>query len=177
MEKEVTIEDLNLFFSNISYDYYNLHMAVIIAYYNHKFIPLTQKEIYNDIITRNDFKSKLRKSTGEKYTSINIRIKDILKKKKSIFKNINNNKRVRGAKYSIILNQVIKFWKSQASLMNKEKDLYSNFSSGKLENRKKYTEDKINDKMDNIINCILNEKIEKNKMNVLLSKKNKKKKI
>ena len=140
MEQQTSIEELNLFFSNISYDFYNLHMAVIIAYYNNNFSPLTQKEIYNEIISRKDFRDKLRKSTGEKYSSIKLRIKDILKKKKSIFKNLSKNKRTRGAKYAIVLNQVTKFWKSQASHMNKdintdtdEEDL----TSTKFANKKK----------------------------------------
>ena len=120
MEHETTIEDLNSFFADISYDYYNLHMAVIISYYNHKFIPLSQKEIYADIISKKDFRAKLRKSNGKKYSSIKMRIKDILKKKKSIFKN-ENKTRKRGVKYSINLNLVIPFWKWQVSIMNKDK--------------------------------------------------------
>ena len=179
MEQQTSIEELNLFFSNISYDFYNLHMAVIIAYYNNNFSPLTQKEIYNEIISRKDFRDKLRKSTGEKYSSIKLRIKDILKKKKSIFKNLSKSKRTRGAKYAIVLNQVTKFRKSQASHMNKdintdtdEEDL----TSTKFENKKKYSEDKLSNKKDNNINYILNEKPEQNSMNELLSKKTKRKK-
>ena len=182
----MTIEDLNSYFSDISYDYYNLHMAVIISYYNHKFIPLSQKEIYNDIISKKDFKTKLRKSNGKKYSSIKMRIKDILKKKKSIFKN-ENKVRKRGVKYSINLNLVIPFWKWQVSIMNKDKknnkdknydEKYeeedSDFSL-KNENSKKF-EGEENEKSENEKENDKNEK-DKKDINLILDKKEGKKKV
>lgn len=177
MEHETTVEELNNFFSNVSYDYYNLHMAVIIAYYNHNFLPLTQKEIYNEIITKRNLKNKLRKSNGKKYTCIKIRIKDILKKKKEIFKN--ENKRHRGVKYSINLNQIIDFWKSQVSIMNKEKEKDKAFAvtSNKIETNKTYSEDNIDDKKEegkniNILGKENNsEKHKEDSSNRLLTKK------
>ena len=180
MENDSTVEDLCQFFSTVSYDYYNLHMAVMISYYNHKFVPLTQKEIYNDISSKEDFTTKLRKSNGKKYSCIRMRIKDILKKKKSVFIN-QSKKRVRGAKYAINLSLVIPFWKYQVSIMEKERkfkdkkfeeeeddDNNSSEISSKSENEKKMDEP---DKKENDINDLLNEKVERKRSTKLLARK------
>ena len=180
MENDSTIDDLCQFFSTVTYDYYNLHMAVMISYYNHKFTPLTQKEIYNDISSRDDFSTKLRKSNGKKYSCIRMRIKDILKKKKSVFIN-QSKKRVRGAKYAINLNLVIPFWKYQVSIMKKERkfkdknfeeeedDDNSSEISSKSENEKKMDE---SDKKENDdINGLLNGKVERKRSTKLLARK------
>ena len=182
MEHETTIEELNNFFSNVSYDYYNLHMAVIIAYYNHNFSPLTQKEIYNEIITKKSLKNKLRKSNGKKYSSIKIRIKDILKKKKTIFNNL--NKRHRGVKYAINLSQIKSFWNSQVAIMNKEKDKNKEMEQipNKIESKKNYSEDNINEKKEDekSLDSIGDEKKSENQLDdsskKLLTKKTKRKK-
>ena len=121
--KETTIEELNKFLSNISYNYYDVPMAMILSYYKNKFIPLTQNEIYLDIISNKNYKEKLRKSNGEEYARIQSAIQkticyDLIFKQIEDEKNKNNPNYE--PKYSIDLNGIIDYWNEQAFLMKRD---------------------------------------------------------
>ena len=172
---ETSKKDILNFFSNVKYNYYNLEMAIIISFYEKNFTLMTQKEILNSIISKKDYKEKMRKSNGENYQKINNEIKKILKGKEYIFrlKKYRNEQ-----KYSIILSNIKNFWNSNAATMNKiedkkeENDINSK-SSKKMKSKKSFIEDKDEYK---------NEKNKKNKKRKkddtieLLSRKTKRKK-
>ena len=172
---EPSKKDILNFFSNVKYNYYNLEMAIIISFYEKNFTLMTQKEILNSIISKKDYKEKMRKSNGENYQKINSEIKKILKGKEQIFR----QKKYRNEqKYSIILSNIKNFWNSNAATMNKiedkkeENDINSK-SSKKMKSKKSFIEDKDEYK---------NEKNKKNKKRKkddtieLLSRKTKRKK-
>ena len=172
---ETSKKDILNFFSNVKYNYYNLEMAIIISFYEKNFTLMTQKEILNSIISKKDYKEKMRKSNGENYQKINSEIKKILKGKEQIFR----QKKYRNEqKYSIILSNIKNFWNSNAATMNKiedkkeENDINSK-SSKKMKSKKSFIEDKDEYK---------NEKNKKNKKRKkddtieLLSRKTKRKK-
>ena len=120
-ENESIIEELNSFFSNISYNYYDVPMAMILAYYKKKFKPLTQNEIYLDIISNKNYKEKLRKSTGGVYTKIQAAIQKTISSD-SIFKEVKderNGSPKYESKYSIDLNKIKIYWNEQALLMKR----------------------------------------------------------
>lgn len=121
--KETTIEELNKFLSNISYNYYDVPMAMILSYYKNNFIPLTQNEIYLDIISNKNYKEKLRKSNGEEYARIQSAIQKTICYD-LIFKQIedenNKNDPNYEPKYSIDLNGIIDYWNEQAFLMKRD---------------------------------------------------------
>ena len=59
-EKErVSPEELDKYFSNVSYDFYNLPMAIILSFHKHKFAPMTFDELLNDITSKKDAINKL----------------------------------------------------------------------------------------------------------------------
>ena len=124
-EKSITINELNDFLSNVSYNYYNVPMAMILSYWKHKFIPLTQNKIYENIIYDKNYKEKLRKSTGEKYSRILSSIQRVCCCD-SIFqlvkqdKNENKGDKYIEPKYSIDLNGIKNYWREQASLMSRD---------------------------------------------------------
>ena len=121
--KETTIEELNKFLSNISYNYYDVPMAMILSYYKNNFIPLTQNNIYLDIISNKNYKEKLRKSNGEEYARIQSAIQKTICYD-LIFKQIedenNKNDPNYEPKYSIDLNGIIDYWNEQAFLMKRD---------------------------------------------------------
>jgi hypothetical protein len=163
MEEKVTPEELDKYFSNVSYDYYNLPMAIIFSFYKHKFAPMTFDQLLNDITSKNDSIYLLRKANRQKYTSIKIDMNRILNEKTKLFKTIKNNKKINIQTYEIILDEVIDFWKYQVKSMNN----INKSSIKKLKNSKKYYEDRIKKEKENDeINS---------KNNELLSKKTKRK--
>ena len=163
MEEKATPEELDKYFSNVSYDYYNLPMAIIFSFYKHKFAPMTFDQLLNDISSKKDSIYQLRKANRQKYTSIKIDMKRTLNENTKLFKTIKNNKKINIQTYEIILDEVIDFWKSQVKSMNN----INKSSIKKLKNSKKYYEDRIKKEKENDeINS---------KNNELLSKKTKRK--
>ena len=163
-EKEkVTPEELDKYFSNVSYDFYNLPMAIIISFHKHKFAPMTFDELLNDITSKKDAINKLRKANRQKYSSLTIEINKILSERTELFQIAKKNKKINNQTYSIVLDEVINYWESQISTMS-----YINKSSvKKIKNNKKFFEDRIKrEKENDDINS---------KNNELLSKKTKRK--
>ena len=123
IKKETTIDELNSFFSNVSFDYYNIPMAMLICFYKNNFNPMKQNDIYKNIISNPDYKEKLRKTNGKKYTRISSAVQrtilyDLIFKK--VEKDKNESQDDSETKYSIVLNEIIDYWKDQASAMEKD---------------------------------------------------------
>jgi len=123
IKKETTIDELNSFFSNVSFDYYNIPMAMLICFYKNNFNPMKQNDIYKSIISNPDYKEKLRKTNGKKYTRISSAVQrtilyDLIFKK--VEKDKNEIEDDNETKYSIVLNEIIDYWKEQASAMQKD---------------------------------------------------------
>ena len=163
-EKErVSPEELDKYFSNVSYDFYNLPMAIILSFHKHKFAPMTFDELLNDITSKKDAINKLRKANRQKYSSLTTEINKILSERTELFQIAKKNKKINNQTYSIVLDEVINYWESQISSMS-----YINKSSvKKIKNNKKYFEDRVKREKEN------DDKNSKN--NELLSKKTKRK--
>ena len=123
IKKETTIDELNSFFSNVSFDYYNIPMAMLICFYKNNFNPMKQNDIYKNIISNPDYKEKLRKTNGKKYTRISSAVQRTILYD-LIFKKVEKDKNEKDdnseTKYSIVLNEIIDYWKDQASAMQKD---------------------------------------------------------
>ena len=129
-ERDSTIELLNSFFSNISYNYYDVPMAMVLSYYKKQFKPLTLNEIYLDITSNEKYKEKLRKPNGQEYTRIHTAIqriiafdvifKQIKDKSENKEENENNPENEEEPKYSIDINGVISYWNTHSAIMKKD---------------------------------------------------------
>ena len=147
MTQKERISDLNQFFSKVSYDFYNIPMAILLCFYNNKFQPLTYNEILKEILSRKDSKIKLRKATGEEYSGLELAIKNLLNNRKKLFKKIideENNE----PKYLMILDNVQRLWDFNLQAMSKIKN-ESDKSQSKLSKQKNFldydSEEKNND--------------------------------
>ena len=119
MKKPTTTrEDLNYYFSRVSYNYFDLSMAMVIVFYNSNFIPLSQDEIFKSI-TSLENKKKLIKSNGEQYNQINHGIGKILKTKKQYFRKKSKSDDEKEDKYTLILNKAIDFWEFHVKEISK----------------------------------------------------------
>ena len=162
MTQKERISDLNQFFSKVSYDFYNIPMAILLCFYNNKFQPLTYNEILKDILSRKDSKKKLRKSTGEEYSGLELAIKNLLNNRKKLFKKIIDEED-NEPKYSMILDRVQRLWDFNLQAMSKIKN-ETNKSQSKVSKHKTFLEYEGEDKnLDYELN------------NALLSKKTKRK--
>ena len=120
MTQKERISDLNKFFSKVTYDYYNIPMAILLSFYKNKFKPMSYNEILKEILSRKDAKKKLRKSTGEEYSGLELALKNLLNNRKKIFKKVfeeDDNE----PKYSMILDHVQRLWEFNLQSMSKIK--------------------------------------------------------
>ena len=138
MTQKELISNLNKFFSNVSFDFYNIQMAILLSFYKNKFNPMTLKELQNTISSRKDFKEKLRKSSGQNYAVIELAIKNALNNRKKMFKKFFDEEK-NETKYSILLDRVKRLWESNSSSMEKLK-LELNKSQSKVSKHKNILE-------------------------------------
>ena len=138
MTQKELISNLNKFFSNVSFDFYNIQMAILLSFYKNKFNPMTLKELQNTISSRKDFKKKLRKSSGQNYAVIELAIKNALNNRKKMFKKFFDEEK-NETKYSILLDRVKRLWESNSSSMEKLK-LELNKSQSKVSKHKNILE-------------------------------------
>ena len=140
MSQKERITELNKFFSKVSYDYYNIPMAILLCLYKNKFKPMTYNEILKDITSRKDSKKKLRKSTGEEYTGLELAIKNLLNNRKKIFKKTFDEEDEE-PKYSVILERAQQIWEVNSMTMSKLKQSDINKAQNKLNNKSLFDND------------------------------------
>ena len=140
MSQKERITELNKFFSKVSYDYYNIPMAILLCLYKNKFKPMTYNEILKDITSRKDSKKKLRKSTGEEYTGLELAIKNLLNNRKKIFKKTFDEEDEE-PKYSVILERAQQIWEVNSMTMSKLKQSDINKAQNKLNSKSLFDND------------------------------------
>ena len=140
MSQKERITELNKFFSKVSYDYYNIPMAILLCLYKNKFKPMTYNEILKDITSRKDSKKKLRKSTGEEYTGLELAIKNLLNNRKKIFKKTFDEEDEE-PKYSVILECAQQIWEVNSMTMSKLKQSDINKAQNKLNSKSLFDND------------------------------------
>jgi hypothetical protein len=110
-------------------------MAVVISFYKNNFKPLTQNEIYEDIISTDDYKEKLRKPTGEKYlriiSSIQRTISYDIVFKPMFTEDKKKDNSICEQKYSVDYDTIVGYWNDQYALMNCE-DFYNCLERSKI---------------------------------------------
>ena len=157
MSQKERISDLNKFFSKVTYDYYNIPMAILLSFYNNKFKQMTYPDLLKDILSRKDAKKKLRKSTGEEYSAIELALKNLLNSRKKIFKKTVDDDE-NEPKYSILLDRAQKLWEYNSFTMSKLKQ-ETNKSQSKISKHKNFLENDSDEKMRNkIYNGLLSKK-------------------
>lgn len=139
MTQKQQITELNKFFSKVTYDFYNIPMAILLCFYKNKFKSMTYNDILNEIVSKRDSKKKLRKSTGEEYTGIELAIKNLLNNRKKIFKKTLDEED-NEPKYSLFLDRIQKLWEINSITMSKIKSESSTTKSQSKMNKNKYTE-------------------------------------
>ena len=138
MTQKQQITELNKFFSKVTYDFYNIPMAILLCFYKNKFKPMTYNEILNEITSKRESKKKLRKSTGEEYTGIELAIKNLLNNRKKIFKK-SFDEEDKEQKYSLFLDRIEKLWEINSITMSKIKSDSITKSQSKI-GKNKYLE-------------------------------------
>ena len=110
-------------------------MAILLCFYRNKFKSMAYNDILNDIISKRDSRKKLRKSTGEEYTGIELAIKNLLNTRKKIFKK-SFDEEDKKFKYSLNLERIERLWEINSINMSKVKPESSTKSQSKMTKNK-----------------------------------------